>query len=198
VLGGREAVDALRGYENRLLLHRSSGTRTGLAQIAEVAQAAAQRPTGPGLLIVDYLQKVHEAGASSEHERINRIVNGLKEIAVEYDVALLAVSAVEIAAAGPGRRMRVAHLSGPPALAYEPDVILMMNEKYDVVARHHLMYDARAVDRFRDHVVLSIEKNRSGLARIDLELRKRLEQSRFDREATLVAEELVDERLYTE
>jgi replicative DNA helicase len=60
------------------------------------------------------------------------------------------------------------------------------------------MYDTRAADRFRDHVVLSIEKNRSGLARIDLELRKRLEQSRFDRDAIAVAEELVDERLYTE
>ncbi len=70
-----------------------------------------------------------------------------------------------------------------------------MNEKADVVARHHLVYDSRALDRFRDYVVLSIEKNRSGLAKIDLDLRKRLEQSRFERDMQLVAEDLVDERL---
>lgn len=196
--GGREAVDALRGYQDRLLLHRSSGTSTGLPEIAAVARAASTRSGGSGLLVVDYLQKVHAPGAGSEDARVGHIVDGLREIAVEHDVAVLAVSAVHTAAGGPRRRMRVGHLSGPPALAYEPDVILMLNEKYDVVARHHLMYDTRAADRFRDHVVLSIEKNRSGLARIDLELRKRLEQSRFDRDAIAVAEELVDERLYTE
>jgi hypothetical protein len=45
-------------------------------------------------------------------------------------------------------------------------------------------------------VVLSIEKNRSGLAAIDLQLRKRLEQSRFERDAETVSEELMDERLH--
>jgi replicative DNA helicase len=196
--GAAEAIDALRGYADRLLLHRSSGTSTGLEQIREVARGVADDQDGASLLVVDYLQKVHIPDAVSEPDRISRIVDGLKDIALEYDLAVLAVSAVDTAAAGPGRRMRVAHLAGSSSLAYEPDVILMMNEKYDVVARHHLMYDARAVDRFRDHVVLSIEKNRSGLARIDLELRKRLEQSRFERDAKAVAEELLDERLYTE
>ena len=91
--------------------------------------------------------------------------------------------------------MRVNHLRGSATLAYEPDVILILNEKVDVVARHHLVYDTRAMDRYRDYVVLSIEKNRSGLAKIDLQLRKRLEQSRFERELESVTEELVDERL---
>ena len=95
----------------------------------------------------------------------------------------------------PGRRLRVNHLRGSGTLAYEPDVILIMNEKVDVVARHHLVYDTRAVDRYRDYVVLSIEKNRSGLAKIDLQLRKRLEQSRFERDLDVVSEDLVDERL---
>lgn len=194
-LGAAEAIDALRSYEDRLLLHRASGTSTGLDQIREVAGTAGDGHGGPNLLVVDYLQKVYVPDASSEPERITTIVDGLKDIALEYDVAVLAVSAVDSSAAGPGRRMRVAHLGGSSALAYEPDVILMMNEKYDVVARHHLMYDPRAVDRFREHVVISIEKNRSGLARIDIELRKRLEQSRFEREANAVAEELLDERI---
>jgi replicative DNA helicase len=197
-LGAVEAIDSLRSYEDRLLLNRASGTATGLKEIREVAGMAASQGAGPSLLVVDYLQKVYVPDATSETERITRIVDGLKDIALEHDVAVLAVSAVDSSAAGPGRRMRVAHLGGASALAYEPDVILMMNEKYDVVARHHLVYDARAVDRFRDYVVISIEKNRSGLARIDIELRKRLEQSRFEREANAVAEELLDERIYTQ
>ncbi len=196
-LGAAEAIDALRGYRERLLLMSASGTSTGLAAIRQVAELMAEHD-GPALMVVDYLQKVHTPQAGSEADRITAIVDGLKDVAAQYDVAVLAVSAVDAAAAGPGRRMRVGHLGGSSALAYEPDVILMMNEKYDVVARHHLIYDTRAVDRYRDHVVLSIEKNRSGLARIDLELRKRLEQSRFERETNAVAEELLDERIFTQ
>ena len=111
---------------------------------------------------------------------------------------MLAVAAADKDGLNPGRRLRVNHLRGSATLAYEPDVILIMNEKYDVVARHHLVYDSRAVDRFRDYVVLTIEKNRSGLAKIDLQMRKRLEQSRFERDVEGVTEELVDERIFTE
>jgi hypothetical protein len=46
--------------------------------------------------------------------------------------------------------------------------------------------------------VLSIEKNRSGLDAIDLQLRKRFEQARYDTDAEVVTEQLVDERVYTE
>ena len=46
--------------------------------------------------------------------------------------------------------------------------------------------------------MLTIEKNRSGIAGLDLQMRKRLEQSRFDRDMEDVPEELVDERLFTE
>ena len=53
-------------------------------------------------------------------------------------------------------------------------------------------------ERFRNYVVLSIEKNRSGLDRIDLEFRKRFEQSRFETTGGAVDEQLVDERVYTE
>jgi replicative DNA helicase len=73
-----------------------------------------------------------------------------------------------------------------------------MNDKYDVVARHHLVYDAANADRFRNYVVLTVEKNRTGVDRVDLQLRKRFEQARFDTDADLVAEQLIDERLFVE
>jgi replicative DNA helicase len=194
--GGAEAVGALRTYADRLLLHCSSGSGTGVAQIRAVLASAIARTGRSPLLIVDYLQKVHVAGRPAEEEQTGEAVTGLKSIALDFDVPVLAVVAAEMTGLDPGRRLRVNHLRGSANLAYEPDIILILNEKLDVVARHHLLYDTRAVDRFRDHVVLTIEKNRSGLARIDLEMRKRLEQSRFDRDLETVAEELVDERLH--
>ena len=73
-----------------------------------------------------------------------------------------------------------------------------MNDKYDVVARHHLVYDVSNAERFRNFAVMSIEKNRYGLDRIDLEFRKRFEQGRFEPEGSVVSEQLVDERVYVE
>ncbi len=193
--GGAEAVSALRSYRDRLMLHRSSGVSTGLPQIRAALEAARQRSDRRPLLVVDYLQKVHVPGRLTDDERAAEIVAGLKDLALEFAVPVLAVAAAGEEGIRPGHRVRAAHLRGSAALAYEPDVILIMNEKYDVVARHHLVYDTRSVDRYRDYVVLSIEKNRSGLARIDLQLRKRLDQSRFERDVEGVTEELVDERL---
>jgi len=195
--GGAEAVAALRAVSERLLLHRSSGSRTGLAEIRQVIRAAVARTGSVPLVVVDYLQKVLADG-DTEDERIATVVTGLKDLALEEDLPVLAVVAADKEGLTVGRRLRVNHLQGPTALAYEADVLLMMNEKYDVVARHHLVYDSRSVDRFRGYVVISIEKNRAGLAKIDLQLRKRLEQSRFDRDAELVPEELIDERLHVE
>lgn len=193
-VGGAEAVAALRAYGPRLMLHRSVGSATGIEAIRSTVATATQRSGHPPLVFVDYLQKVHQAGTATEDERIGRVVTGLKDVALEFDVPVLAVAAAGAEGLATGRRMRIAHLH--PALAYEADVVLVMNEKVDAVARHHLVYDTRAADRFRDFVVLSIEKNRSGLARIDLQLRKRLEQSRFEREAEPVHEELVDDRVH--
>ena len=97
-----------------------------------------------------------------------------------------------------GRRIRVHHLRGSSALAYEPDVVLTLNDKHEIVAKHHLVYDPMSAERYRQFVVLSIEKNRSGLDNIDLQLRKRFDQARYDTDAEAVTEQLVDERVYTE
>ena len=94
--------------------------------------------------------------------------------------------------------MRVNNLRGSTALAYEADTVLMLNNKFDVVARHHLMYDLGNAERFKFYVVLSIEKNRSGLDKIDLEFRKRFEQGRFETDGQPVSEQLVDERVFVE
>jgi replicative DNA helicase len=140
------------------------------------------------VVIVDYLQKV-PAGEGEE------VAEQLKDLALEKGVAVLAVVAAEKTGLAPGHRLRVHEFRGSSALAYEPDVVLILNEKYDAVARHHLVYGVGAAERFREWVILSIEKNRSGSDRIDLEFRKQFAHARFDPEGQLVAEQLIDERV---
>ena len=60
--------------------------------------------------------------------------------------------------------------------------MLVLNDKYDVVARHHLVYGSANAERFRNFAVLSIEKNRGGMAGVDIEFRKQFHQARYERD----------------
>ena len=66
------------------------------------------------------------------------------------------------------------------------------------MARHHLVYDLSNAERFKSWAVLSIEKNRSGVDKVDMEFRTRLDQSRFEQQGGMVGEQLVDERLFVD
>ena len=196
--GGSQAVRAVAGYGDRLFLHRALGSRTDLDEVWRLARAVAAESTSPPVIVVDYLQKVFVPGGGGEEERVTRVVEGLKDLALDLGVPVLAIVASDRQGLSPGKRLRAHHLRGSSALAYEADVVLVLNNKYDVVARHHLVYDTTASQRYLNYVVLSIEKNRGGVDRVDLEMRKRFEQSRFDTELTPVTEQLVDERVFTE
>ena len=125
-------------------------------------------------------------------------MEGLKDLALELNVPVLAVVAADKEGLVSGKRMRVHNLRGSSALAYEADTVLIMNDKYDVVARHHLVYNVGNAERFHGWAVLTIEKNRSGLDKIDLEFEKRFDQGRFEVNGKQVAEQLVDERVFVE
>lgn len=192
--GAVSAADVLAGYGDRLTVHASSGRSTSVEVIRDqVLQAVAEghRP----LVVVDYLQKVHVPSALGEDERVTLVVEGLKDLALEAHVAVVAIAAATQEGIAPGHRLRLHELRGSSALAYEADVILLLNEKYDVVARHHLLYDPRSAERFRQVAVCSIEKNRSGRAGIDLEFRKEFEFCRYDPVGNVVVEDTVDERV---
>ena len=83
-------------------------------------------------------------------------------------------------------------------MAYEADVVLLLHDKFDIVARHHLVFNTSGAERFRSWAVLSIEKNRSGLHGVDLQLLKRFDQSRFETDAQPVPEQIVDDRVFVE
>jgi hypothetical protein len=99
------------------------------------------------MVIVDYLQKVYVPhGPPVEDDRITVVVEGLKDLALDLDVPVLAVAAGDKQGISSGRRMRTSHLRGSSAVAYEADCVLMLNNKFDVVARHHLVYDLGSAD----------------------------------------------------
>jgi hypothetical protein len=195
--GGSEGLEIVREYSDRLAIHRSSGTTTSLEEIKKAIAEVTERHGTPPFVCIDYLQKIPVPGALDEEDRTTRVVEHVKDMTLDYDVPVLCVVASDKEGISSGKRMRVNHLRGSSALAYEPDTVLMLNNKYDVVARHHLVYDSGNVERFRHWAVLTIEKSRSGLTGVDMEFPKRFEQSRFDTQGQLVREKLVDERVFS-
>jgi replicative DNA helicase len=196
--GGAEALEVVREYSDRLTIHRSSGTQTTLDEIKKTIAAVTEKHGRAPFVCIDYLQKVPMPGTAGEEERITAVTEQVKDMTLDFDVPVLCVVASDKEGISSGKRMRVNHMRGSSALAYEADTVLMLNNKYDVVARHHLVYDTGNVERFRHWAVLSIEKNRSGLTGVDMEFPKRFEQSRFETAGQLVREKLVDERVFTQ
>jgi replicative DNA helicase len=197
IAGGDRAIEAVESYGDRLQIHRSSGASTTVDEIAKQVATIAKKDAP--VVVVDYLQKVAVPdGPPAEDERVTLVVEALKDMALAAKVPVLSIVAADKAGLVAGKRLRIGHLRGSTALAYEPDVVLVLNEKFDVVARHHLVYDVGNAERFHEWAVLTIEKNRGGLGGLDLELQKRFEQGCFDTHCQLVSEQLVDERVFVE
>jgi replicative DNA helicase len=190
----RASYERLDDYAHRLWLLRASGIDTGLDELFEVADEF-----GPGtVLFVDYLQKIPSAfDSSTEADRVIHLVEGLKEIALDREIALVAVVAGDEAALS-ARRLRLHHLRGSAGLAYEADIVLMMNEKALAVSKAHSAYDALRAEEFSRQIVLSIDKNRSGPAPVDMEFRKDLTHFRFEPLGSIVQDRLVDDMLNPE
>lgn len=199
VPGGVEALANVRAYMDLMYVHRSTGSRTDLATIRRHVESVHAATGATPLVVVDYLQKVHVPdGSPEESERTTTIVEGLKDLAIDIAAPVLAIVAAEKEALQSGTRMRMKHLRGSSALAYEADVVMVLNNKVDIVARHHLVYDLGNTERFREWAVLGIEKNRFGRDGIELEYRKRFDQGRFEPEGRAVAEQLIDDRVFLE
>lgn len=189
------ALKAAGEYGDRLHLVTASGGRTG---VDELRQVLAKVGGAHVVLVVDYLQKVCASDdLTAEAERVTQVVGDLKDLALEHPAAVVAIVATDSAGVGPGRT-RMHHFRGSTALLYEADVVLTLNNKWDIVARHHLVYGTSDVERFRDYAIVSVEKNRNGEADLDLEFRTRFAHASWEPEGAQVRERLVDDRIYTE
>lgn len=187
----RAAYEQVSRYAEHISLVQASPTRTGLEEIEAMAIARDE----PTLVVVDYLQKVAAPDPDwSEDRRVSHTVEGLKEIALRNPVTVVAVTAA--AEAGlTSKRLHTKHLRGSAALAFEADVIMIMNNKFDIVSRVHLTHGPSRTAEFQQQVVFSIEKNRGGAAGIDLEFGKDFGHYRFHLPGRHVEERLIDDVL---
>ena len=150
------------------------------------------------VLIVDYLQKVPQVPEPpSESEKVTYVVNGLKDIALTEHLPTIAIVAADKEGLK-ASRLRNYHLRGSSAINYEADIILILNEKYNIVAKVNIEFNPYQAQRFRDWVILSVEKNRSGADNIDIEYHKHFDYSCFDPTGRPVQEKLIEERLYND
>jgi replicative DNA helicase len=190
----RAAYEGLDEYAHRLWLVRASGVDTTLSTLAEMAD-----DFGRGsILFVDYLQKIpSNVPTVGDVERAAYLASGLKELALEREIAVVAVAAGDESALS-ARRLRFEHLKGSAGLAYEADIVLMLNEKALAVSKSHSAYDTVRAQTFKDQVVLSIDKNRGGPSPIDMEFTKDLAHYRFSPQGAIVEDRLVDDLFYQE
>ena len=196
---GVEALEKIASYSEYLFVHRSTGTRTDLAAITAAVEAVRDHVGMVPLVVVDYLQKVRSSHPSGDDDaRTTEVVEGLKDLAIDIGAPILAIAAADKSALVSGKRMRASHLRGSSSLAYEADVVMVLNNKFDIVARHHLTYDLNNAERFRDYAVLTVEKNRFGRDGVVLQFRTRFDQGRYESEGHEVKEQLIDERVFRE
>ena len=109
------------------------------------------------------------------------IVNGL------LVVAIVAADSEGVRA----QRLRLGHFLSTPAVVYEADIVMIMNEEYNILDQHHIAYNPHNADQMRQNVVLSLEKNRAGSDLVDLEFRKQLQFCCFRPDARRVKESLI-------
>ena len=119
-------------------------------------------------------------------------------MALDHDIPVLAIVASDKEGIGGGKRMRTNHMRGSSALAYEADTVLILNNKYDVVARHHLVYNLQNVDEYRNWAVMTIEKNRNGRDRHRHGVPQALRPEPLRHHGPARREQLTDERVFTE
>jgi replicative DNA helicase len=195
----RPSLDRIGRYGENLFLMRGTQTASTVENIRILVQRHKDLSGGRQLLvIVDYLQKVPVYPESAtESEKVTIVVNGLKDIALSEQVGMIAIVAADKEGLK-ASRLRNHHLRGSSAINYEADIIAILNEKYHIVAKVNIEFNPYQAQRFRDWVVLSVEKNRGGQDSIDLEYEKHFEFSCFDPNGRTVQEKLIEERLYND
>jgi replicative DNA helicase len=189
------AVAALDGYGERLLLVKASGATSTLEQVAQWAQEL-ETMSSRALLVVDYLQKipVRESELQPETEVTTHLMQGLKDLAMSTGLRMLAIAASDREGLK-AKRMRLADLRGSSALQYEADVGLVLNNKYDIVSREHLVYNIGSAEAMRGWVVMSVEKNRAGRTAVDMEHLLDAPHFRLVSKGEYVRDRLIDEKV---
>ncbi|MHB1133920.1 MAG: DnaB-like helicase C-terminal domain-containing protein [Chloroflexota bacterium] len=195
---GALAMRRVAAYSDRLFLVKASGVYTTTEVLRRFVEDYRAQSDGRLVMFVDYLQRMPVIPDSADEAgRVTRIVEALKEIALAFDITVVAIAAADKEGLQ-AKRLRLYHLRGSSAVTYEADIILILNEKYKIVTKTSIEFNLHRAQAYHDWVVVSVEKNRSGRAAVDVEFRQRFEYSCFDPRGRDVEEHLVDERIFTE
>lgn len=187
----RAARARIEGYGMRLHLLGSDALQGTVDTLAGVVAAV-----GADALFVDYLQKV-PSEEGSDDQQITGIASRLKDIALEHGALVVAAVAGDRQGLD-SRRTRLRDMRGASGIAYEADMVVMLNEKYRSVSKLHSAYDPVSAETYRNLVILSVDKNRSGPSAIDMQHSKDLMHFRFEHLGSHVEERLIDDHLFPE
>jgi replicative DNA helicase len=195
----RPSLERIARYGSNLYLMRGTATKSTIDNMRALVQEHRGSDDERRLvLFVDYLQKVPVLPEpNTEEEKVTRIVSGLKDIALAEGVPVVAIVAADREGLK-AKRLRNHHLRGSSAINYESDIILILNDKYHIVAKVNIEFNPYQAQRYRDWIVCSVEKNRGGQDNVDLEYEKLFEYSCFDPTGRITAEKLIEERLYND
>jgi archaellum biogenesis ATPase FlaH len=195
---GTRALAAFERYAGRFHLVADAARRSSLDALERLVAALRAQDDQPLVLFVDYLQKVVPSrDVPDEAERVTEVVQGLKALALRYSVAVVAIVAAEKEGLK-APRLRFTHLRGSSALMYEADVAIIMNDKWQIIDREHIVFNLHKAQQFRDWVVCTIEKNRGGRNLVEVEFQKRFDYCCFNPRGGKVAERLYEERVQGE
>jgi replicative DNA helicase len=183
----RGALAQVGDYSDRLTIAQMASASADIEMIRSTV-AAADAPYD--VVFVDYLQKVPVQGLHG-NDRFAAVVEALKNLALAGHCHVIAVSAVAESALDQAR-LHLEGLRGAHVLAHEADVVITLNHKLRIVAKAHLAFDSTLEQRFARTMIFTVEKNRRGLAPLDLEFDTEFSYYRFDPHGRFVAERLVD------
>ncbi|HTL86312.1 MAG TPA: DnaB-like helicase C-terminal domain-containing protein [Acidimicrobiia bacterium] len=162
-----DALDRIEQYAPHLTFVHASRRYTDVDTIDRLVMEHRGIPTA---LFIDPLQKVAVRPAiDDEAHRSSYLAESFKDIAVTREVAVVVVSAVDKDALRDSR-VRMHHVRGSSALIYEPDVVLVLNERTAFGRDEAVAYDSSGA--FRNRLVISVEKHRDGLSDFDIEFAK--------------------------
>lgn len=192
-------VETMESYADRLILVKASGDHSTLNDVRRWTEQALDAGASRLLVVVDYLQKipVPRTAIEAETEVTTFLTQGLKELAMSQGIQVVAIAASDRLGLK-AKRMRLSDLRGSSALQYEADVGLILNNKYAILSREHMIYNPTSADAYRGMVIMSVEKNRAGRNGVDMEFQLDPAHFRIVPKGDFVRERLVDEKVVLE
>lgn len=147
----REKVDAsLIALEFAPLAIDDTSGQTMMSIRASARRLRQRR--GLGLVLVDYLQLVQYPGAENRLQEVSAISRGLKALAAELSVPVIAAAQLNRAAdAGPEQRPRLSHLRESGSIEADADIVILLHQVGDATEAS----DPRTIEAI-------VAKNRNG------------------------------------